>query len=106
MDTSDVTSRETSDSLANLRVSKRLRKRPTYFMPGNKIETNTEDEIAFRAVVTDNQGFKDFQDSASFQGTSAWRLNHVLNRLTRELKVDPKAKYAFTVWNEGTESKA
>ena len=86
------------------RVSKRLRKRPTYFMPGNSYEAAAEEDVKYRAVVTDHKGFKDFVDSVSFSGTASWRLSQILRRLSRGLKVDSRQKYIWTIWSEEKQS--
>lgn len=100
MEASNEPAQDGGDNLSPLRVSKRLRRRPTYFTPNYKIESSVEDDVTFRGVVTDHKGFQDFEDSVSFKCMPAWRLNHVLSRLAKELKVDPKGSYVWTVWNE------
>lgn len=87
------------------RASKRLRKRPNYYMPSGRSENSLESDVNFRAVVTDNKNFKEFQDNISFKGVSSWRLSVLLRKLERELKLNRRPNYVWAVWSLEKQSK-
>ena len=104
MDSVEVVPAEQEIQPGGLRSSTRLRRRPTYFTPGGCAEPAPEDDVKFFATVTSSKGIKDFAESVNFRGTSGWRLNQILRRLSRGLKVDPKFKYVWTIWSEEKQS--
>lgn len=105
MDSVEIVAEERGEAQTNVRTSKRLRKRPAFFTPGDYKGTSSEEDLKFRAIVTDVKGFRDYEESVEFKGTSGWRLNHILRKLSSGLKVDLKFKYQWAIWNEGKQSK-
>lgn len=103
MDSGDAISSEPTS--AGIRSSTRVRKRPTYFMPGSSYENNAEEDVKFKVVVTGSKGFKDFQDTVDFKGTSNWKLSQILRKVARGLRVESRSRYIWTIWSEEKKSK-
>ena len=104
MDSVEMVSAEREVAQTNVRTSRRLRRKPSFFTPGNYLETSVEDDVKYRAVVTEAKGFKEHAESVDFKGPSAWRLKQILRKLVQGLKVDPKLKYQWAIWNEDRQS--
>jgi len=105
MDSVEMVPAEREAAQANVRTSRRLRRKPAFFTPGNYLEASAEDDVKYRAVVTDVKGFRDYAENVDFKGPSVWRLKQILRKLVRGLKVDPKLKYQWAIWNEASQSK-
>jgi len=106
MDSVEIGPEERGEAQSSVRTSKRLRRKPSFFTPGDYIEASTEDDVKFHARVTDVKGFRGYAESVEFKGTSGWRLNHILRKLSSGLKVDSKFKYQWAIWNPEKNSKA
>ena len=105
MDSVEMVPDERIVTQSSVRTSTRLRRKPAFFTPGDYVEASTEDDMKFHAVVTDVKGFRDYAESVEFKGTSAWRLNQILRKLSLGLKIDQKFKYQWAIWNEEKQSK-
>ena len=89
----------------NERYSMRERRKPSVFSPQHPPSKHPDSDLKLHYSVIHKKGFKESRGSGEIGLKSAWKLNHILAKLSKALSLSSHSKYSVIYFDPAAQSK-